>query len=60
MKYVYLKLKVPFYNCDVYVNVVGGLNLDTTSGDLGRKKIINKNTNIIGTESLKDVLSKVF
>jgi len=29
------KLKVPFYNCDVYVNVVGGLNLDTTSGDLG-------------------------
>ena len=29
------KLKVPFYNCDVYVNVVGGLNLDGTSGDLG-------------------------
>ncbi|MBZ9689503.1 DNA repair protein RadA [Clostridium estertheticum] len=112
------KLKVPFYNCDVYVNVVGGLNLDTTSGDLGlaiallssvkgkaikldktiivgeigltgevrpvaqcekivneasklgfkniiipernKKKIINKNINIIGAESLKDVLSKSF
>jgi len=112
------KLKVPFYNCDVYVNVVGGLNLDTTSGDLGlaiallssvkgkeikldktivvgeigltgevrpiaqcekivneasklgfkniiipernAKKIINKNINIIGTDSLRDVLSKIF
>lgn len=112
------KLKVPFYNCDVYVNVVGGLNLDGTSGDLGMaiallssvkgkaikldktivvgeigltgevrpisqcekivneasklgfkniiiperngKKIINKNINIIGTDSLKDVLSKIF
>ena len=112
------KLKVPFYNCDVYVNVVGGLNLDTTSGDLGlaiallssvkskaikldktiivgeigltgevrpiaqcekivkeasklgfkniiipkrnEKKIINKNINIIGIESLRDVLSKIF
>ncbi len=29
------KLKVPFYNCDVYVNVVGGLNLEGTYGDLG-------------------------
>ena len=29
------KLKVPFYNCDVYVNVVGGLNIDGTYGDLG-------------------------
>lgn len=29
------KLKVPFYNCDVYVNVVGGLNLEGTFGDLG-------------------------
>lgn len=29
------KLKVPFYNCDVYVNVVGGLNVDGTYGDLG-------------------------
>jgi DNA repair protein RadA/Sms len=29
------KLKVPFYNCDVYVNVVGGLELEGTSGDLG-------------------------
>lgn len=29
------KLKIPFYNCDVYVNVVGGLNLDGTYGDLG-------------------------
>lgn len=28
-------MKIPFYNCDVYVNVVGGLNLDGTSGDLG-------------------------
>jgi len=27
-------LKVPFYNCDVYVNVVRGLNLDGTSGEL--------------------------
>jgi DNA repair protein RadA/Sms len=112
------KLKIPFYNCDVYVNVVGGLNLDGTSGDLGMaiallssvkgkaikldktivvgeigltgevrpisqcekivneasklgfkniiipdrngKKIVNKNINIIGTDSLKDVLSKIF
>jgi len=112
------KLKIPFYNCDVYVNVVGGLNLDTTSGDLGMaiallssvkskaikldktivvgeigltgevrpisqcekivneasklgfkniiiperngKKIMNENINIIGTASLKDVLSKIF
>ncbi|URZ03404.1 DNA repair protein RadA [Clostridium felsineum] len=29
------KLKVPFYNCDVYVNVVGGLNIEGTYGDLG-------------------------
>jgi len=29
------KLKIPFYNCDVYVNVVGGLNIEGTSGDLG-------------------------
>lgn len=29
------KLKVPFYNSDVYVNVVGGLNIDGTYGDLG-------------------------
>ena len=29
------KLRVPFYNHDVYVNVVGGLNLDGTTADLG-------------------------
>ena len=29
------KLKIPFYNSDVYVNVVGGLNVEGTSGDLG-------------------------
>ncbi|CAM2768091.1 DNA repair protein RadA [Hathewaya histolytica] len=29
------KLKVPFYNADVYVNIVGGLNIDGTYGDLG-------------------------
>lgn len=29
------KLKIPFYNCDVYVNVVGGLNIEGTLGDLG-------------------------
>ena len=29
------KLKVPFYNHDVYVNVVGGLNIDGTTADLG-------------------------
>lgn len=29
------KLKIPFYNCDVYVNVVGGLDIDGTFGDLG-------------------------
>lgn len=29
------KLKIPFYNCDVYVNVVGGLDVDGTFGDLG-------------------------
>lgn len=29
------KLKVPFYNADVYVNVVGGLSIEGTYGDLG-------------------------
>lgn len=29
------KFKVPFYDRDVYVNVVGGLSLDGTYGDLG-------------------------
>ena len=29
------KLKIPFYNCDVYINVVGGLNIEGTLGDLG-------------------------
>ena len=29
------KMKVPFYNCDVYVNVVGGLNIEGTFADLG-------------------------
>lgn len=29
------KLRIPFYNCDVYVNVVGGLNLEGTFADLG-------------------------
>ncbi|MGE5627754.1 MAG: DNA repair protein RadA [Solirubrobacterales bacterium] len=29
------KLKISFYNCDVYVNVVGGLNIEGTLGDLG-------------------------
>lgn len=29
------KLRIPFYNHDVYVNVVGGLNLDGTTADLG-------------------------
>lgn len=29
------KLKIPFYNCDVYVNVVGGLNIEGTFADLG-------------------------
>ncbi|ENK1245133.1 DNA repair protein RadA [Clostridium botulinum] len=29
------KLNVPFYNCDVYVNVVGGLDLTGTFADLG-------------------------
>jgi DNA repair protein RadA/Sms len=29
------KLRIPFYNCDVYVNVVGGLYIDGTYGDLG-------------------------
>lgn len=29
------KLRVYFYNCDVYVNVVGGLNIEGTFGDLG-------------------------
>jgi len=29
------KLKIPFYNCDVYVNVVGGLSIDGTFADLG-------------------------
>ncbi|MGL4731794.1 MAG: DNA repair protein RadA [Clostridium sp.] len=29
------KLKIPFYNSDVYINVVGGLALEGTFGDLG-------------------------
>lgn len=29
------KLKVPFYNCDVYVNVVRGLDIEGTFADLG-------------------------
>ena len=29
------KLRIPFYKYDVYVNVVGGLNITGTSGDLG-------------------------
>ncbi|AJA49758.1 DNA repair protein RadA [Clostridium pasteurianum DSM 525 = ATCC 6013] len=29
------KLKISFYNCDVYVNVVGGLNITGTFADLG-------------------------
>jgi DNA repair protein RadA/Sms len=29
------KLRIPFYNCDVYVNVVGGLEIEGTYGDLG-------------------------
>ncbi len=29
------KLRIPFYNTDVYVNVVGGLSLEGTYGDLG-------------------------
>ncbi|WP_099336534.1 DNA repair protein RadA [Clostridium cadaveris] len=29
------KLKIPFYNCDVYVNVVGGLNIQGPVADLG-------------------------
>lgn len=29
------KLRVPFYKYDVYVNVVGGLSLDGTTGDIG-------------------------
>lgn len=29
------KLKIPFYSSDVYVNVVGGLNIEGTYGDLG-------------------------
>lgn len=29
------KIKVPFYNTDIYVNVVGGLEIDGTTGDLG-------------------------
>ena len=29
------KLRIPFYNCDVYVNVVGGLEIEGTTADLG-------------------------
>ena len=29
------KLRIPFYNCDVYINVVGGLNIEGTFADLG-------------------------
>lgn len=29
------KLRISFFNCDVYVNVVGGLNIEGTFADLG-------------------------
>ena len=29
------KLRMPFYNLDVYINVVGGLNIDGPAADLG-------------------------
>jgi DNA repair protein RadA/Sms len=29
------KMRIAFYNCDVYVNVVGGLNIEGTFADLG-------------------------
>ncbi|WP_373897432.1 DNA repair protein RadA [Haloimpatiens sp. FM7315] len=29
------KLRIPFYKYDVYINVVGGLNIEGTFGDLG-------------------------
>lgn len=29
------KLRIPFYSSDVYINVVGGLNIDGTTADLG-------------------------
>lgn len=29
------KLKIPFYNSDVYMNVVGGLSIEGTTADLG-------------------------
>lgn len=29
------KIRVPFYSSDVYVNVVGGLDIEGTTGDLG-------------------------
>lgn len=29
------KLKIPFYNTDIYVNVVGGLEIEGTTADLG-------------------------
>ena len=29
------KVRVPFYSSDVYVNVVGGLNIEGTGADLG-------------------------
>ncbi|HCQ91536.1 MAG TPA: DNA repair protein RadA, partial [Clostridium sp.] len=29
------KLRIPFYSSDVYINVVGGLNIEGTFGDLG-------------------------
>ncbi|GKU27755.1 DNA repair protein RadA [Clostridium folliculivorans] len=29
------KIRIPFYNSDVYLNVVGGLNIEGTTADLG-------------------------
>lgn len=112
------KLKIPFYNCDVYVNVVGGLDVVGTFADLGlalalissikskevtipsllvtgeigltgevrpvsfcdrivnegikmgfnnilipnrnKNRIEGKNANIIGAESLREIVKKVF
>ncbi len=54
------KLKIPFFNYDVYVNVVGGLNISGTTSDLGvvialLSSIKNKNINLEKTIVIGEV-----
>jgi DNA repair protein RadA/Sms len=51
----------PVAQCEKIVNEASKLGFkNIIIPERNKKKIINKNINIIGAESLKDVLSKIF